>query len=108
VAVLIFCVIIVLGIEYFYTSDNCLCWNSFNSTFKDRYKDKFINGVNIFKESRRAHRLLDGLIGIEIGASSHNSYGLTTINIDYTDSETPFNQYSVKHGLPVSKGTFYY
>jgi hypothetical protein len=61
----------------------------------------------IYKESRRAHRLLDGLFGLEIGASYHNPFGLNTLNIDYTDNMTVFTEYSVKHKLPVAKGTFY-
>jgi len=35
-----------------------------------------------FKESALAHKYLDGLKGIEIGGSSHNSFGLDTINVD--------------------------
>jgi len=41
-----------------------------------------------FKESPLAHRLLDGLQGIEIGGSAHNPFGLNTRNVDYTDSLT--------------------
>lgn len=37
------------------------------------------NGV--FPESALAHRWLDGLSGIEIGASSHNPFGLNTRNV---------------------------
>jgi SAM-dependent methyltransferase len=48
-----------------------------------------------FSESVLAHKLLDGLSGIEIGASAHNPFGLNTINVDrsaktesiYTDEE---------------------
>jgi SAM-dependent methyltransferase len=36
----------------------------------------------IFRESRLAHRYLDGLCGIEIGGSAHNQFGLKTLNID--------------------------
>lgn len=39
-----------------------------------------------FKESALAHKYLDGLVGIEIGGSAHNAFGLDTINVDYTDS----------------------
>ena len=40
-----------------------------------------------FKESELAHRLLDGLTGIEIGGSAHNSFGLRNCqNVDYTDN----------------------
>ena len=44
-----------------------------------------------FKESLLAHRLLDGLEGIEVGGSAHNAFGLKTRNVDFTDSlETEF------------------
>ena len=33
-------------------------------------------------ESKLAHQYLDNLIGIEIGGSAHNSFGLNTINVD--------------------------
>lgn len=39
-------------------------------------------------ESPLAHRLLDGLRGLEIGASSHNPFGLNTLNVDYSDDYT--------------------
>lgn len=35
-----------------------------------------------FKDSVIAHKYLDGLTGIEIGASAHNPYNLNTINVD--------------------------
>jgi ubiquinone/menaquinone biosynthesis C-methylase UbiE len=35
----------------------------------------------IFKESEIAHKYLDGLKGIEIGAAYHNPFGLDTINV---------------------------
>ncbi len=39
-----------------------------------------------FRESRMAHSLLDGLTGIEIGGSAHNSFGLANcLNVDFTD-----------------------
>jgi SAM-dependent methyltransferase len=38
-----------------------------------------------FQESALAHRFLDGFKGIEIGASAHNSFGLNTVNVDFTD-----------------------
>jgi len=37
-----------------------------------------------FPESVLAHRLLDGLDGLEIGGSAHNPFGLKTRNVDYT------------------------
>jgi SAM-dependent methyltransferase/glycosyltransferase involved in cell wall biosynthesis len=39
-----------------------------------------------YKESKLAHKLLDGLIGVEIGGSAHNSFGLNTKNVDYSPS----------------------
>ena len=39
-----------------------------------------------FKESAIAHKYLDGLEGIEIGAAAHNPFGLNCKNVDYTDS----------------------
>lgn len=36
------------------------------------------------KESALAHKYLDGLKGIEIGGSSHNAFGLDTVNVDIT------------------------
>lgn len=35
-----------------------------------------------FPESQIAHKYLDGLRGIEIGAAAHNPFGLNTINVD--------------------------
>lgn len=35
-----------------------------------------------FPESALAHRLLDGLVGIEIGGAAHNGFGLDTWNVD--------------------------
>lgn len=40
---------------------------------------------SLFPESALAHVLLDGLHGIEIGASMYNSFGLQTLNVDYSD-----------------------
>lgn len=34
------------------------------------------------KESKIAHKYLDGLKGIEIGAGAHNPFGLDTVNVD--------------------------
>lgn len=42
--------------------------------------------MKIFPESRLAHKYLDGLVGLEIGGSIHNPFGLNTKNVDYTDS----------------------
>jgi hypothetical protein len=41
-------------------------------------------------ESQLAHQLLDGLSGIEIGASLLNPFGLDTLNVDYSANETDF------------------
>ena len=39
-----------------------------------------------YQESKLAHKFLDGLYGIEIGGSAHNSFGLNTKNVDYSGS----------------------
>jgi SAM-dependent methyltransferase len=39
----------------------------------------------IFPESALAHKYLDGLSGLEIGASAHNPFGLRTRNVDIAD-----------------------
>ena len=57
-----------------------------------------------FKESALAHKLLDGLEGIEIGGSAHNSFGLKTRNVDNTAELTCFKQEEIKlcgEALPV-------
>ena len=57
-----------------------------------------------FKESALAHKLLDGLEGLEIGGSAHNSFGLKTRNVDFTNELTSFKQEEVKlcgEALPV-------
>lgn len=44
-------------------------------------------------ESEFVHRHLDGLKGIEIGASAHNDFGLDAINVDRYDSmDTEYKQ----------------
>jgi SAM-dependent methyltransferase len=44
-------------------------------------------------QSKLAHKLLDGLNGVEIGASAQNPFGLSTRNIDYSDDyNTVFKQ----------------
>lgn len=40
------------------------------------------------RESPLAHKILDGLSGVEIGASAQNPFGLKTRNIDYSDDYT--------------------
>jgi len=42
----------------------------------------------VFRESALAHKMLDGLRGLEIGGSAHNPFGLKTLNVDYTDDYT--------------------
>ncbi len=58
-----------------------------------------------FKESLLAHKLLDGLEGIEIGGSAHNPFGLNTRNVDYTDKmDTVFKKAELEmcgEALPV-------
>lgn len=50
-----------------------------------------------FAESALAHKYLDGLKGIEIGGSAHNSFGLDTLNVDFTDSlDTPFKKAEIQ------------
>ena len=41
------------------------------------------------REHDLAHRFLDGLTGLEIGASSHNPFGLNTRNVDASDPPHP-------------------
>lgn len=49
-----------------------------------------------FPESALAHFYLDGLHGIEIGGSAHNSFGLNTINVDRVgDMNSHFKQYEI-------------
>lgn len=38
-----------------------------------------------FKESKLAHKLLDGMKGIEIGGAAHNPFNLDTINVDVSN-----------------------
>jgi acetyltransferase-like isoleucine patch superfamily enzyme/SAM-dependent methyltransferase len=57
-----------------------------------------------FKESALAHRLLDGLEGLEIGGSAHNAFGLKTRNVDFCGDLTVFKQEEIKvcgEALPV-------
>ena len=51
----------------------------------------------IFRDSKLAHRYLDDLVGIEIGASAHNPFNLPNcINVDYTDAYTGYKHQEVK------------
>lgn len=52
--------------------------------------------IQKFNESQLAHQLLDGLRGIEIGGSAHNSFGLKTLNIDFTDEVTFFKEEEIR------------
>ena len=58
-----------------------------------------------FRESKLAHKYLDGLTGLEIGGSAHNPFGLNTKNVDFTaDLTTEFKQAEVDQcgtALPV-------
>lgn len=50
-----------------------------------------------FPESKHAKSLLSGLKGLEIGGSAHNSFGLDTLNVDFTDSmDTPFKKSEIE------------
>ncbi|KAL3931566.1 MAG: hypothetical protein SGBAC_011249 [Bacillariaceae sp.] len=42
-----------------------------------------------FAESGHAHKLLDGMLGIEIGARSYQGFGLTSLNVDFLPSYAP-------------------
>ncbi|MDR0599399.1 MAG: class I SAM-dependent methyltransferase [Treponema sp.] len=46
----------------------------------------------LIRESRTAHRYLNGLRGIEIGGGAHSPFGLNTLNVDYTDESTVFTK----------------
>lgn len=49
-----------------------------------------------FPESKLAHDLLDGMVGIEVGGASHNSFGLDCLNVDYcADMDTIFKKAEV-------------
>lgn len=47
-----------------------------------------------FPESQLAHQLLDGLTGLEVGASAHNGFGLNTINVDLYPPDPVGNPYT--------------
>lgn len=45
------------------------------------------------QESAFVHTYLDGLTGIEIGASAHNDYGIPAVNVDsYSDMDSKYKQ----------------
>ncbi len=57
-----------------------------------------------FRESALAHKLLDGLNGLEIGGSAHNSFGLNSRNVDFTKQMTVFKEEEIRvcgEALPV-------
>ena len=43
----------------------------------------------VFPESALAHRFLDGLSGLEIGAGAHNPFGLDTVTVGLTEATDP-------------------
>ena len=50
-------------------------------------------GVRLSPDSAVAHRLLDGLAGIEIGASAHNPFHIPgCLTVDYTDKPTLYTE----------------
>lgn len=50
-----------------------------------------------FRESRLAHHYLDGLVGLEIGGSAHNAFGLNTRNVDYcADMDTIYKRTEIE------------
>jgi predicted SAM-dependent methyltransferase len=50
-----------------------------------------------YRESALAHKLLDGLRGLEIGGGAHNPFGLKTLNVDYTeDCTTVFKKHEIE------------
>jgi hypothetical protein len=66
-------------------------FNYFKIKFSRVGNNESINegkGKEKFPESALAHKYLDGLKGIEIGGSAHNSFGLNTRNVDYSDDMT--------------------
>jgi SAM-dependent methyltransferase len=51
-----------------------------------------------YSESILAHAYLDGLSGLEIGGSAHNSFGLNTRNVDYSSgADTAFKQEEIEY-----------
>lgn len=54
------------------------------------------NHSYMYPESKFAHTLLDGLLGIEISAGAHNGFGLDTINVDSTSEVAEFQEAQIK------------
>lgn len=46
----------------------------------------------VFKDSELAHKYLNGLNGIEIGAAAHNPFNLNTLNVDKESYEFYINE----------------
>lgn len=68
----------------------------FDKKGKNSNKEISTSNPGLHPESALAHQLLDGLKGIEIGASAHNPFGLDTLNVDYTDDyATGFKQVEI-------------
>ena len=59
-------------------------WLDFSHPFRQK---------EVFRENALAHKLLDGLRGIEIGSSAHNAFGLNTLNVNYTDDRSLSENY---------------
>jgi SAM-dependent methyltransferase len=57
-------------------------WRSPNQSVDSQGAIKRAGCIPISPESALAHSLLDGLKGLEIGASAHNSFGLNTRNVE--------------------------
>jgi SAM-dependent methyltransferase len=56
-----------------------------------------IHNSKYFPESQLAHDLLDGLVGLSVGDSAHNDWGLDTTSVDYTDSmDTVFKKEEIR------------
>lgn len=55
-----------------------------------------------FRESALAHKLLDGLKGLEVGGAAHNAFGLDVVNVDKCATNDPlfipYAEAQKKHG----------
>ncbi len=60
----------------------------------------------IFPESRLAHKLLDGLEGLEIGPAAHNPFGLNTRNVGLAADRDPFDYEFFKQSQLEMCGSF--
>uniref|UniRef100_A0A914QRQ0 Methyltransferase type 11 domain-containing protein n=1 Tax=Panagrolaimus davidi TaxID=227884 RepID=A0A914QRQ0_9BILA len=68
---------------------------SFNDKKINRKKNCKISDKQ-YQESEYAHKLLDGLKGIEIGASSYSPFCLDTINVNYSNNTKIFRETELK------------